>query len=103
MKKILMTRPLPERVQAAARDICDLTVRADTAPLSDDEMLVALRDFDGVVPTLGDLFSARIFTQVPQQRCKVLANFGVGYNHIDVTAAKAAGIAVSYVRICPNS
>ena len=95
MKKILMTRPLPERVQAAARDICDLTVRADTSPLSDDEMLVALRDFDGVVPTLGDLFSARIFTQLPQQRCKVLANFGVGYNHIDVTAAKAAGIAVS--------
>lgn len=90
-----MSRPLPARVQDAARRRYDLTVRETTTPLSAEEMHAALRDYDGVVPTLGDMFSAQIFADVPEPRCKVLANFGVGYNHIDVEAAKAAGIAVS--------
>ncbi|WP_300036359.1 D-glycerate dehydrogenase [uncultured Roseobacter sp.] len=90
-----MSRPLPERVQAAARDRFDLTVRPETGPLSTEEMQAALRDFDGVVPTLGDLFSAEVFAAVPDARCRVLANFGVGYNHIDTDAARTAGIAVS--------
>lgn len=95
MTKVFMSRPLPARVQDAARRRYDLTVRETTTPLSAEEMHAALRDYDGVVPTLGDMFSAQIFADVPEPRCKVLANFGVGYNHIDVEAAKAAGIAVS--------
>lgn len=82
-------------VQDAARVQFDLSVRQDTGPMSDSEMRTVLADYDGVVPTLGDLFSAEVFAAVPSPRCKVLANFGVGYNHIDVVAAKAAGIAVS--------
>jgi hydroxypyruvate reductase len=41
------------------------------------------------------MFSAEVFADVPRPRCRLLANFGVGYNHIDVAAAKAAGIAVT--------
>jgi gluconate 2-dehydrogenase len=44
---------------------------------------------------LGDRFQADVFADVPAPRTKLLANFGVGYNHIDETAAKAAGIAVT--------
>lgn len=95
MTKVLMARPLPMRVQDAARGLFDLTVRDITTPMSEDEMCAALRDYDGVVPTLGDMFAAPIFAAVPKARCKVLANFGVGYNHIDVAAAQNAGIAVS--------
>ena len=95
MTRIFMSRPLPEKVQAAARADFDLTVRQETGPLSHEEMCATLTDYDGVVPTLGDIFSAEVFSQVPDPRCKVLANFGVGYNHIDVSAARAAGIAVS--------
>ena len=95
MNKVFMARPLPDRVQDAARQFCDLTVRAETGILSAEEMRMVLRDYDGVIPTLGDMFSAEVFADVPDARCKVLANFGVGYNHIDVEAAKAAGIAVS--------
>ena len=95
MTKVFMSRPLPKTVQAAAREFCDLTVREITTPLTRDEMLASLTDYDAVVPTLGDLYSADIFAEAGQARCKLLANFGVGYNHIDVDAAKAAGIAVS--------
>ncbi|WP_282062930.1 2-hydroxyacid dehydrogenase [Roseobacter litoralis] len=90
-----MARPLPKRVQDAARAQFDVTVREITTPLTGDEMRMALSEFDGVVPTLGDMFTAEVFADVPKPRCQVLANFGVGYNHIDVAAAKAAGIAVS--------
>jgi gluconate 2-dehydrogenase len=48
-----------------------------------------------VLPTLGDRFQADVFADVPAPRAKILANFGVGYNHIDAVAAKAAGLAVT--------
>src|SRR5690606_1851236 len=52
-------------------------------------------DFDVILPTLGDLYRADVFADVPAPRAKLLANFGVGYNHIDVAAAAAAGLRVT--------
>lgn len=95
MTKIFMTRPLPDSVQAAAADLFDLTVRPQTSPLTVEEMRAALSDYDGVVPTLGDMFSSEIFVAEPAWRCQILANFGVGYNHIDVDAATASGLTVT--------
>lgn len=94
MTKILVTRPLPDEVIAKLEGF-DLTVRPETSPLSDNELRAALSDYDGVLPTLGDLFSAQVVTDVPEPRCRILANFGVGYNHIDAAAAQAAGIVVT--------
>ncbi|KIN70490.1 D-isomer specific 2-hydroxyacid dehydrogenase [Sulfitobacter noctilucae] len=92
-KTLLITRPLPDRVIAAARDAFDVTVRSSNTPLSTDEMVHALSDYDAVLPTLGDAFSAEVFPDTP--RCKILANFGVGFNHIDAKAARAAGVEVT--------
>lgn len=92
---LLITRPLPESVVAAARRHFEVTLRTETLPLSSAELRAALREYDAVLPTLGDRFDAGVFADVPQPRTKLLANFGVGYNHIDVGAASAAGIAVS--------
>ncbi len=93
--KLWITRPMTPAVQARAAAEFDVEVRPATTPLSEDEMVGALQDYDVVVPTLGDLFSAEIFAEVPEPRCKLLANFGVGYNHINVEAARALGIAVT--------
>ena len=95
MLRLLITRPLPDRVIARARELFDTTVRAETAPLDRDELVASLIGYDLVLPTLGDLYSAGIFADVPEPRCRLLANFGVGYNHIDAEAARAAGIAVT--------
>ena len=94
MKKVLIGRELPDEVYERLTGL-DVTRRDLTTPLSRDEMRAALRDFDGVMCTLGDTFSADVFADVPAPRCKVLANFGVGYNHIDVGAAQAAGVTVT--------
>jgi len=93
--KLLITRPLPDAVLAPARAAFDLSLRADTTPMSAAEMTEALGTHDIVLPTLGDRFSAEIFAAVPNPRTRLLANFGVGYNHIDTEAARAAGIAVT--------
>ncbi len=95
MKKLLITRPLPEAVIVAARARFDVTLRDSTQPLSQADLRAALRDFDAVLPTLGDQFNAGVFADTPSPRAKILANFGVGFNHIDTAAAKAAGIAVT--------
>lgn len=93
--RLLITRPMPDRVLAAARARFDVTLRESDAVLTGDELRAALRDFDVVMPTLGDRFQADVFADVPAPRAKLLANFGVGYNHIDVAAAMAAGVAVT--------
>jgi gluconate 2-dehydrogenase len=93
--KLLVTRPLPEPVMQAARARFQVTARESTLSLSPDELCTSLRDFDLVLPTLGDLYSAQVFADVAKPRASLLANFGVGFNHIDVTAARATGVAVS--------
>jgi len=93
LPKLLITRPLPSRVIEAAEAQYDVTVRRENTPLSAQEKALALSEFDAVLPTLGDVFSADMFPANP--RCRILANFGVGYNHIDVAAAREAGIEVT--------
>jgi lactate dehydrogenase-like 2-hydroxyacid dehydrogenase len=92
---LLITRRLPDRVLEAARARFDVTLRDRTDVLTADELRAALRDHDAVLPTLGDRFQPDVFADVPAPRAKILANFGVGYNHIDTDAAKTAGIVVT--------
>ncbi len=95
MKSLLITRPLPDEVLAAARAKFSVTQRLNNLPMEADELRDALRNFDLVLPTLGDAFDAKVFADVPDPRCKLLANFGVGFNHIDTVAAKDAGVTVT--------
>ncbi|MDQ1847655.1 D-glycerate dehydrogenase [Gemmobacter fulvus] len=93
--RLLITRPLPDAVVQAARARFDVVLRDSTAPLTEAELRASLRDFDLVLPTLGDLYTAAVFADVPAARTRLLANFGVGFNHIDAAAARATGIAVT--------
>lgn len=93
--KLLITRLLPERVLVAARESFDVTLRDLPENPGPDELVQMLRDYDVVLCSIGDRFTAEVFAQVPAPRAKLLANFGAGYNHIDIAAARAAGIAVT--------
>ena len=93
--RLLISRGLPESVLAAAAERFDMRCRDTFAPMDHGECVAALQDYDLVLPTLGDAFKTAAFTEAGPSRCKLLANFGVGYNHIDVAAARAAGVEVS--------
>jgi lactate dehydrogenase-like 2-hydroxyacid dehydrogenase len=93
MPKLLITRKLPDSVMEAARARFETEMRAETKPLSVTEVRAALWVYDAIIPTLGDAFSAEAFAEPP--RTKIIANFGVGYNHIDAKAARAVGVEVT--------
>lgn len=95
MTRLLLTRPLPESVILAAQDHFEVTLRDDNSPMSSVEMRQSLQDYDAVMPTLGDLYSAEVFANTENIRARILANFGVGHNHIDSGAAEKQGITVT--------
>ena len=88
---LLITRPLPESVVDAARRHFDVTLRSATTPLSAADLRAALREYDAVLPTLGDRFDMGVFADVPNPRAKILANFGVGYNTLTPPPPKRQG------------
>ncbi len=90
---LIVSRALPDSVMAAARDRFDVTCRDTTRPMDLAECRAALAGYDVVLPTLGDAFGVEAFDG--EIRAKGLANFGVGYNHIDVGSAKSAGLVVT--------
>ncbi|MDO5630766.1 MAG: D-glycerate dehydrogenase [Paracoccus sp. (in: a-proteobacteria)] len=91
--RLLVTRRLTDAAMDAIRAHFDTDV-IDTGPLDQAAAIRALADYDAILPTLGDQFTAAAFAASPP-RCKLLANFGVGYNHINVIAARAAGVNVT--------
>jgi lactate dehydrogenase-like 2-hydroxyacid dehydrogenase len=93
LKTLLITRPIADSVLAQARARFDVTVGA--AALTEDQAAAALGSFDAILPTLGDAFTAAAFAGAGTPRARMLGNFGVGYSHIDVVAARAAGVMVS--------
>lgn len=95
MPTLLVTRPLPEEVIDAVQAAFDVTVRQETDPMTAEEMVEALGRYDAILPTLRDPLGRATFEAAPGIRTKLLANFGVGYNHIDVDAARKAGIVVT--------
>ncbi|MEQ6248810.1 D-glycerate dehydrogenase [Sulfitobacter sp. HNIBRBA3233] len=94
MTKVFISRGLPEGVYPSLEGL-EVVRRDLTTPLSPEELRRVLRDYDGALVTIGDAFTAEVFADVSSPRCKVLANFGVGYNHIDVDAARSVGITVT--------
>ena len=91
---ILITRPVPDAVVAEASRTMDVRVRKSTEAPSREEMRRALDVHDGIIPTLGDPLDGEMFRTKPD-KCRILANFGAGYNHIDVDAARSAGVIVT--------
>ncbi|WP_203428184.1 D-glycerate dehydrogenase [Rhizobium sp. BG4] len=91
--RILVTRRWPAAAEAALAEHFDVTLNEADVPMTADQLRQALADYDAVLPTVSDKLPAAVFEGSP--RAKILGNFGVGYNHIDVAAAKAKGIAVT--------
>ena len=95
MKTLLITRAIAEPVLEQARAAFDVTLRTAGGGMTVAEATEALENYDAILPTLGDTFSADVFEAATDIRCKMLGNFGVGYNHIDADAAAKHGVIVS--------
>jgi lactate dehydrogenase-like 2-hydroxyacid dehydrogenase len=91
---VVVTRRLPEPVQQALAREFDARLNPDDRPLSADGLREALGSADALLTTVTDKVTADVLAAEPR-RAGLVANFGVGFNNIDVEAAKVRGIAVS--------
>ena len=92
--RLLVTRRMTRAAEETISGAFDATFRDSTTPLTEAEAIAALRENDAIIPTLGDPFNATVLG-TSDRRARVLANFGAGFNHIDLQAARAAGIVVT--------
>ncbi len=91
---VVVTRRLPEPVeQELIRDF-DVRLNQDDRPLGPEGLKDALRSADALLCTVTDRLTSDILSAEPR-RTRMLANFGVGFNHIDIAAAKEHGLTVS--------
>ena len=88
---LLVTRRLPSAIEArAARDYQARLTASDT-PMTN--VVAQAAGAEAVICCPGDVFDAALIGALPDS-VKVIATFSVGYDHVDVAAAKARGIAV---------
>jgi glyoxylate reductase len=91
---VVVTRRLPEQVETRMRELFDARLNIDDTPMSESEIVEALREADVLVPTITDPINAHMIAQ-SGDRLKLVANFGTGVDHIDVTSALRRGITVT--------
>ncbi|HWN19145.1 MAG TPA: D-glycerate dehydrogenase [Gemmatimonadales bacterium] len=91
---VVVTRRLPEPVEQELSREFDARLNRDDRPLGPHGLQEALRTADALLCTVTDRLTAEVLSAEPR-RARLLANFGVGFNHIDTAAAKARGLAVS--------
>lgn len=91
--RILVTRRWPERVEAKLAERFDITLNAGDRPLSAQVLRRAMAEYDAILPTVTDKLPEAVFDTQP--RVKILANYGVGFAHIDTKAAVARQIVVT--------
>jgi lactate dehydrogenase-like 2-hydroxyacid dehydrogenase len=89
--RVVVTRKLPEAVEARLATSFDSVLNLDDTPV---DLARAMRDADGLLCAVTDRLDAATLA-APGGRVRIAANFGVGINHIDLEAARAAGLVVT--------
>lgn len=92
--RVIVTRRLLPEVEARMAELFDATFNPDDTPLTRDQLAAAMRDCDVLVPTVTDLIDAELIAQA-DDRLGMIANFGAGTEHIDITAARARRIIIT--------
>jgi len=92
--KVIVTRKLPDQVETRMCELFDTELNLDDLPMDAESLVAAMRRAEVLAPTITDRLDAALIGQAGPQ-LKLIANFGVGVDHIDVAAAHARGIAVT--------
>ena len=83
---VIVTRRLPERVETRMRELFQTRLNIDDSPMTQAELVEAMRTADVLVPTVTDRINAEMVAQAGE-RLRLIANFGNGVDNIDVDAA----------------
>jgi glyoxylate reductase len=92
--KVVVTRKLPELVEARMRELFDVTLNASDAPMNRDQLAAAMRVAAVFVPTVTDRIDKALLSLAGPQ-LKLIANYGTGVDNIDLETARNRGIIVT--------
>ena len=92
--RILLTRRWTSDVERYLAERFDVTLNEADAPVGPDALRRAMAEHDALCPTVTDRIDRQVLA-APDRRVQLIGNFGVGFNHIDVDAARELGIRVS--------
>ncbi len=92
---IFVTRRWPAAAEEALAAHFDVTLNEDDRPLTKDELAEGFASHDIAAPTVSDVIDDEVVRAGGAGRCRMIANYGVGVNHIDLSAAASHGITVS--------
>lgn len=92
--RALVTRAWPEETQTRLAGLADADFRTPDRAMTADEWMVAATLYDAILPTVSDVIPPE-FYEAARGKVRILANYGVGHNHINLAAAQAAGITVT--------
>jgi glyoxylate reductase len=90
--KVFVARRIPDEGLNAIAAACDVDVWPDRLPPPPDELRKRVADCDGLVSLLTDRVDAALLDAAPKLR--VVSNFAVGFNNVDVAACTARGVRV---------
>jgi glyoxylate reductase len=91
---IVVTRRLPEPVEARLAELFDVELNKSDTPMSRADLAAAMNRADVLVPTLTDTIDQRLLAQ-GGEKLRLIANYGAGVDHIDVSTARQRGVLVS--------
>ena len=92
--KVAVTRQLPEPVETRLKELFDVKLSSSHIPMSSKKILDIIKDFDVLVPTIGDKIDKQVI-QNSEGRLRLIANYGAGFDHIDVQFANSKNIMVT--------
>jgi glyoxylate reductase len=92
--RVAITRSLPEAVEARMGALFDAVPRGEDIALDRAGLIAAMADADVLVPTVTDRIDAELIRTAPE-RLRLIANYGAGFGHIDLRAARERGITVT--------
>ena len=93
--RVVVTRRLPEAVEARMRELFDVALNGDDSPMGPEALAEAAAEADVLVPTITDRIDAQTITRGSSGRLKLIANYGAGVDHLDVHTARARGVLVT--------
>jgi glyoxylate reductase len=93
-KKVYITRMIPDKAVKYLAGHCQVEVNPEGRALTRDELLGRTKGRDAVLTTLVDTVDEG-FLEAAGKQCRIVANYAVGYNNIDVPAATRRGIFIS--------
>lgn len=92
--RVIVTRRWPAAVEQLLAENFDATFNRGDVPLTATQLKAAFLNFDAILPTVSDKLPRAVFPEA-DIRTRLIANYGVGFSHIDIEAARDHNIAVT--------